>query len=86
VITQALNRVGLRILFLFGNLFRQDMHQPEYSDANKSARSRAQQFGLTKAWIQEKLGVLLHYYGINGEIDHKHSPAASKQHIRSIAL
>jgi hypothetical protein len=47
------------------------LHQPEYSDANKSARSRAQQFGLTKAWIQEKLGVLLHYYGLNGEIDHK---------------
>jgi hypothetical protein len=34
VITLALNRVGLRMLFLFGNLFRQDMHQPENSDAN----------------------------------------------------
>jgi len=37
VITQALNRVGLRMLFLFGNLFRQDMHQPENSDANIGA-------------------------------------------------
>jgi hypothetical protein len=26
------------------------------------------------------------FMGYNGEIDHKHSPAASKQHIRSIAL
>ena len=34
MITQALNRVGLWMLFLFGNLFRQDMHQPENSDAN----------------------------------------------------
>jgi hypothetical protein len=34
VITQALNRVGLWMIFLFGNLFRQDMHQPENSDAN----------------------------------------------------
>jgi hypothetical protein len=34
VITQALNRVGLWMPFLFGNLFRQDMHQPENSDAN----------------------------------------------------
>jgi hypothetical protein len=34
VITQALDRVGLRMLFLFGDLFRQDMHQPENSDAS----------------------------------------------------
>src|SRR5206468_7343091 len=31
---QALNRLGLRMLFLVGNLFRQDMHQPESSDAD----------------------------------------------------
>lgn len=56
--------------FLFGNLFRQDMHQPENGDAN-NWRDRARQFGLTKVWIQEELGALLHYYGLNGEIGHK---------------
>ena len=56
--------------FSFGNLFRQDMHQPENSAAN-NWRDRARQFGLTKVWIQEELGALLHYYGLNGEIGHK---------------
>ena len=32
--TNALNRLGLRMLFLLRNFFRQDMHHPENSDAN----------------------------------------------------
>jgi hypothetical protein len=28
-----------------------------------------EEFGLTKAWIQEELGKLLHYYSLNGETD-----------------
>ena len=32
--TEAMNRVRLRMLFLFGNLFRHDMQQPENGDAD----------------------------------------------------